>query len=84
MTQFIGTSKPGLEECYKIGPALVRPYPSKPCPNMQRDNKGFYLVCHCCQGSGRHDSGHLNVQAASDYPCDPCKGTGKFQIKIPK
>ena len=81
---FVGTSKPGPEECYEIVPALIKPYPSEPYADVQRDNKGFYLRCHCCNGSGRHDSGHANVQDANDnQQCEPCKGTGEFRIQIP-
>ena len=84
------TSKPGPftgraqpEECLEIVPALVGPYPPSRGANVQRDNTGFYLAWHCCNGSGRHNSGHLNVQDAYDYPCEPCKETGEFRIQVP-
>ena len=43
----------------------------------------YVIVCQCCNGSGRHDSGHLNVQDAHDYPCQPCRESGEFKIEVP-
>ena len=68
------------EECLAVIPALV---PLGDGQRIHYGDEGFYLECQCCDGSGRHDSGHLNVQDAKDYPCEPCAGTGEFRIEVP-
>lgn len=78
----LGISKPAPEECYGLSGSLMGNRGSTPV-FMFRDCTWF-LECQCCNGSGRHDSGHLNVQDAKDYPCKPCAGTGEFRIQVPK
>ena len=71
--------RPEPEECYEAWGALQGHI------TFSLSSPRYYFIpCQCCNGSGRHDSGHLNVQDAYDYACEPCKGTGEFKIEVPK